>query len=143
MREIKFRAYIKEVNKNYPCCVSQHRTDDWSNIAFVEWRDYVDWFNCNIMQYTWLKDKNWKEIYEGDIIQFNWYSVNYKWCIKYGLYNIYTNWWMSFIWETIWRYISDKNWKILIDDSQETILLTYRLTPIIIWNIYENQELLK
>ena len=71
MREIKFRAYIKEVNKNYPCSVSQNRTNDWSNIAFVEWRDYVDWFNCNIMQYTWLKDKNWKEIYEGDIIQYD------------------------------------------------------------------------
>ena len=71
MREIKFRAYIKEVNKNYPCSVSQKRTNDWSNIAFVEWRDYVDWFNCNIMQYTWLKDKNWKEIYEGDIIQYD------------------------------------------------------------------------
>ncbi|HNG97740.1 MAG TPA: hypothetical protein PLW93_05700, partial [Candidatus Absconditabacterales bacterium] len=67
---------------------------------------------------------------------------DYKGCIKYGLYDIYTNGGKSFIGENIGRYISDKNGKILIDDTQETILLTYRLTPTVIGNIYENANLL-
>lgn len=126
MREIKFRAYIKEVNKNYPCCVSQHRTDDWSNIAFVEWRDYVDWFNCNIMQYTWLKDKNWKEIYEGDIISF-------KRLKKENVPVVFIDDGFK---------ISVKTWPC----STRTTGLNYLLSEYqceVIWNIYENQELLK
>lgn len=52
-REIKFRAWHK--NANYMC---QNATTDLLD------RDYLEF-----MQYTGLKDKNEKEIYEGDIVK--------------------------------------------------------------------------
>lgn len=142
MKELKFRAWDGD-NMRYDITWFEHwrRSNNSMEWIFIKW-EYYQIKTTPVMQYTWLKDKNWIEIYDDDIIQFNWYWVDYKWCIKYGLYDIYTNWWKSFIWENIWRYISDKNWKILIDDTQETILLTYRLTPTVIWNIYENANLL-
>lgn len=69
MREIKFRAWVKdsksmiedvlpihnEVYRLY-CRDFEQDTDRYQNLGSAE-----------IMQYTGLKDKNGKEIYEGDI----------------------------------------------------------------------------
>ena len=61
MREIKFRAWDTEVKQN------------------ISWNEIKPYLNCIIldetlilMQYTGLKDKDGKEIYEGDIVESNW-----------------------------------------------------------------------
>lgn len=64
MREIKFRAwdgeemYVPEIQPDEEGC------------PINEW--FGSFKNVTLMQYTGLKDKNGKEIYEGDIVKSFW-----------------------------------------------------------------------
>lgn len=73
-----------------------------------------------LMQYTGTKDKNGKEIYEGDIITHSNDGMIGVVCWNSGLY----------------RFVIEKDDEIIAD------LCDYDFEPEILGNIYENQELL-
>lgn len=71
MREIKFRVYIKSLKK-----IEAVREISFGGKEILGIRvssfitdSYITEMDYELMQYTGLKDKNGKEIYEGDILK--------------------------------------------------------------------------
>lgn len=128
MREIKFRAWNWE-NMIIPISIFMN------TINHCE--DY------KLMQYTWLKDKNWKEIYEGDILKL---ENEYSYCDWSACdWECWTNWKCKKLekkWE-IWHIVyNDYRLRYIFSNNKWFKEICY-IYGVVIWNIYENPELLK
>jgi len=133
MREIKFRFWQKEEKRMYPV-----RNIEWTNTLNVVHQiclvqrcglDENSMFipsQIELMQYTGLKDKTGKEIYEGDIVK----GKPYGWSVN--MIGVAT--WMNDGW-----FVSDESER----DLEKRLHSDFVLGVEVIGNIYENQELLK
>lgn len=124
MRKIKFRAWHKEkkIMGEVLGIDILHKEIFFSN-EDVDCYEHVDFKNIELMQYTELKDKNNKEIYEGDIVKLR---ANHG----IGVVKYYDEW-GAFIVE----YIKPRPLAVLGMNY-------YKEDIEILGNIYENPELL-
>ena len=121
MREIKFRAW------DWEKMFKIERIDFYDNSLWIfEENDWLYKPNTIIMQYTWLKDKNWVDIYEGDVLELSQKAhLSIKWKV------VFINWWFELRqikWNRLWYF--------------QDLLITEWFEFKIISNIYENPNLL-
>ena len=125
MREIKFRAWDKEITK----MLHNVETGFSMGSCFGDVLYEVDKGKMILMQYTGLKDKNGKEIYEGDICRA---AKSFICSISFDLYD-------GII--IIWAYMNARS--KLIGEMTEPMWKNHEVSIEVIGNIYENPELLK
>lgn len=120
MKEIKFRAYNKYSQKMYEVEWISFRHNNIIVASNEEAEKQQKLWDFELMQFTGLKDKNWKDVFEGDILRIEGKNV----FVYYNDDGLYELWWEKTLLKGL--ALNKRAW----------------IPFEIIWNIYENPELL-
>ena len=136
MREIKFRIWDTENKEMLKVQELDFEPTFFGGRIAIRPDQYSDYFDTEdmiLMQYTGLKDKNGKEIYEGDIVQhlYEFSDVTDRYLIDYDEDDL----------SYVFQNISNKNRFIALEDLYDEDYGDYAIE--VIGNIYENPELLE
>jgi len=129
MRTIKFRAWDKK-EKEMVDINSLEIYDDLDKDGFYSMGEVLNNEDWEVMQFTGLKDKNGKEIYEGDILDIGWVDQYFE--VRFDLISFESGY------ETFGVGLFGKS-----GEQEEYYDLNFSGESKIVGNIYENAELLK
>jgi hypothetical protein len=120
MRELKFRAWYKSEKKMIYNI--QNEFEERIELGMDCFSDYLSNDDFIVEQYTGLKDKNGKEIYEGDIVSKH--NSDTKGVVK---------------------QVKDGQWAIYWDNVPDGYYVLFKYSNLceVVGNIHENSELLE
>ena len=151
-REIKFRAYDKEDERMtyfddedylYHCPFILRleqvfkKDSNYDDYEDFEYKDVTD--KIELMQYTGLHDKNGKEIYEGDIIEFSYdeFTGNFDTKVGKGIVEFIGGAFYIKPFEIEGKKVED------IDNGEWFLLYAVNVDTLkVIGNVYDNKNLL-
>ena len=151
MKEIKFRAWLKDedIPEGYMITPAHNMfVNFFGEMAIRNWEGKINMYESDqyiLMQYTGLKDKNGKEIYDGDILCVYFdtdYSIQEKMFVKWDKYS--DGEYVSCL--ECWTILDIKNLGNTTPLSEVNAGSTYGHSDFqveVIGNIYENSELLE
>ena len=128
MRDVKFRAWDKK-RKQFIEILLLHYGDDgiFAVTGTHDNKSDAVYFleDLDLSEYTGLKDKHGKQIYEGDILEGSPYGRRHRIIVEY----------------IDWRFTARNFWISMMDDPSEPFSESMNHWEII-GNIYENHELI-
>ena len=142
MRDIKFRIWDTENNEMLKVQELDFEPTFYGGRIAIRPDQYSDYFDTEdmiLMQYTGLHDKNGKEIYEGDVIEFSYDVFTGNFDTKVGRGTI------EFIGGAFYIKPFEIEGKKVEDIDNEEWFLLYTVntdTLEVIGNVHENLELL-